>query len=51
MTRIAEPQVSFADLEFCHQGVFLDPILEAISTLLNSLWIKWPFSTTADTAV
>jgi transposase, IS5 family len=35
MTRIAEPQVSFADLEFCHQGVFLDPILEAISTLLK----------------
>ena len=35
MTRVAEPQVSFADLEFCHQGVFLDPILEAISTLLK----------------
>jgi len=35
VTRVAEPQVSFADLEFCHQGVFMDPILEAISTLLK----------------
>ena len=35
MTRVAEPQVSFADLEFSHQGVVLDPMLEAISTLLK----------------
>jgi IS5 family transposase len=35
VTRVAEPQVSFADLEFSHQGVSLDPILEAISTLLK----------------
>jgi transposase, IS5 family len=35
VTRVAEPQVSFADLEFSHQGVVLDPMLEAISTLLK----------------
>jgi hypothetical protein len=34
-TRIAEPQVSFAELEFSRQGVSLDPIVEAISTLLK----------------
>ena len=30
MTRIAEPQLSFADLEFRNQGVHLDPLLERI---------------------
>lgn len=34
VTRVAEPQVSFADLEFYGQGVFLDPLLQAISDLL-----------------
>lgn len=35
MTRVAEPQVSFADLEFTHQALFLDPVLQAISDLLD----------------
>jgi transposase, IS5 family len=35
VTRVAEPQISFADLEFCHQGVFLDPVLQAVSALLD----------------
>jgi IS5 family transposase len=30
-----EPQISFADLAFLHQGVQLDPILQAISDLLQ----------------
>ena len=34
MTRVAEPQANFADLEFYRQGVFLDPLLQAISDLL-----------------
>src|SRR2546425_9039813 len=28
MTRAADPQTSFADLEFFHQGVQLDPLLQ-----------------------
>jgi IS5 family transposase len=35
VTRVAEPQVSFADLEFSHQGICLDPVLQAISDLLD----------------
>jgi hypothetical protein len=30
MTRIAEPQLSFADLELRNQGVHLDPLLQGI---------------------
>lgn len=36
MTRVADPQVSFADLEFFTQGIDLDPILKRISDLLPS---------------
>ena len=35
MTRVADPQVSFADLEFFTQGIDLDPILKTISDLLD----------------
>ena len=35
MTRAIDPQISFADLEFLYQGVQLDPILQAISDLLE----------------
>jgi len=35
MTRIQNPQISFADLEFIHQGVDLDPILKQISEFLD----------------
>src|SRR5688572_18927010 len=35
MTRVADPQVSFADLEFFTQGIDLDPILKRISDLLD----------------
>jgi IS5 family transposase len=35
MTRVADPQVSFADLEFLTQGIDLDPILQRISDLLD----------------
>ncbi|MFN0171279.1 MAG: ISNCY family transposase [Bryobacteraceae bacterium] len=35
MTRIAEPQLGFADLELRHQGVHLDPQLQAIAALLD----------------
>lgn len=35
MTRVADPQVSFADLEFLTQGIDLDPILKRISDLLD----------------
>lgn len=34
MSRVAEPQVSFADLEFRQQGIVLDPMLQTISDLL-----------------
>jgi IS5 family transposase len=34
VTRVAEPQVSFADLEFTQQGICLDPVLQTISDLL-----------------
>jgi IS5 family transposase len=36
MTRAADPQTSFADLEFFHQGVQLDPLLQAVSTFLDT---------------
>ncbi len=36
MTRMADPQPSFADLEFFHQGVQLDPLLQAVSTCLET---------------
>lgn len=35
MTRIADPQPSFADLEFIHQGIQLDPILQGIAGFLD----------------
>ena len=35
MTRIAAPQLGFADLELRHQGVHLDPQLQAIATWLD----------------
>lgn len=35
MTRLAEPQISFADLEFLTQGIDLDPILKRISEILD----------------
>src|ERR1022692_1787962 len=35
MTRIAEPQLSFADLELRSQGVHLDPLLQGIVGFLD----------------
>ena len=35
MTRIQNPQITFADLEFLRQGVDLDPILKKISEFLD----------------
>ena len=35
MSRMAPPQLSFADLELRHQGVHLDPLLEGILTFLD----------------
>jgi transposase, IS5 family len=35
MTRAIDPQISFADLAFSRQGVRLDPILQAISDLIE----------------
>jgi IS5 family transposase len=35
MTRLAAPQISFADIEFLTQGVELDPILKRISDFLD----------------
>jgi transposase, IS5 family len=35
MTRAIDPQISFADLAFRRQGVRLDPILQAISDLIE----------------
>lgn len=35
MSRRAEPQLSFADLEFHHQGVHLDPLLQGILAFLD----------------
>jgi len=35
MTRIAEPQLSFADLQLRNQGVHLDPLLQGILTFLD----------------
>jgi IS5 family transposase len=35
MTRAADPQVSFADLEFIRQGVDLEPLLKKISQFLD----------------
>jgi IS5 family transposase len=35
MTRIADPQINFADIEFLTQGVELDPILKRISDFLD----------------
>jgi len=36
MTRIADPQVSFADLEFMSQNVRLEPILQAVSDFIDA---------------
>src|SRR5438094_2678894 len=36
MTRVHDPQVSFADLEFLRQGIDLDPVLEKISSFLDT---------------
>ena len=33
--RTTHPQLSFADLEFLHQGIHLDPALQAVSDLLD----------------
>jgi transposase, IS5 family len=35
MSRAATPQVSFADVEFMQQGIFLDPVLQTISYFLD----------------
>ena len=35
MSRLADPQFSFADLELRHQGVHLDPSLQAILGFLD----------------
>ena len=35
MSRLAQPQLSFADLELQNQGVHLDPLLEGILTFLD----------------
>ena len=35
MTRIANPQINFADIEFFTQGVDLDPILKRMSDFLD----------------
>jgi IS5 family transposase len=35
MARSAQPQISFADVVFTQQGVFLDPILQTISDFLD----------------
>ncbi len=35
MARTAQPQISFADLEFLQQGIFLNPILQNISDLFD----------------
>jgi ABC-type transporter Mla subunit MlaD len=35
MTRIAAPQLSFADLELRNQGVHLDPLLQGIAGFLD----------------
>ena len=35
MTRIADPQIHFADMEFLTQGIDLDPILKRISEFLD----------------
>jgi hypothetical protein len=36
MTRIAEPQLSFADLELRSQGIQLDPHMQVIADFLDS---------------
>ncbi|HET9785788.1 MAG TPA: transposase, partial [Pyrinomonadaceae bacterium] len=43
MTRLADPQINFADLEFLAQGVELDPLLNRISEFLNDqpTMIEW----------
>ena len=35
MSRTIDLQVSFADLEFMRQGIFLDPVLQTISDFLD----------------
>jgi transposase, IS5 family len=35
MTRVADPHISFADLEFLQQGIDLDPILKRIASFLD----------------
>jgi len=35
MSRLTQPQLSFADLELRHQGVHLDPLLQGILTFLD----------------
>jgi IS5 family transposase len=36
MTRIADPQINFADIEFLTQGIDLDPILKRMSDFLDT---------------
>jgi transposase, IS5 family len=36
MTRIADRQINFADMEFLTQGIDLDPILKRISEFLDN---------------
>jgi len=35
MSRIAQPQLSFADLELRNQGVLLDPLMQGILAFLD----------------
>ena len=35
MSRLAEPQLSFADLELRNQGVHLDPLLQGVLAFLD----------------
>ena len=35
MTRAQDPQFSFADLEFIHQGVQMEPVLQTISDFIT----------------
>ena len=35
MSRSSNPQVSFADLEFIHQGIHLEPVLQTISDFIT----------------
>ena len=37
MSRLAPPQLSFADLELQNQGVHLDPLLQSILAFLDAM--------------